>query len=202
MPKDTPKITVLSTEWRKNMCERLGLVYQHSIIQPLNLVGERISDYRGYRKYSSRWQLFLQVLVQNTYREREQPHSVTGNYIKIHSKRRNDTTSVVFSSESYNSLRLFIGRETNFHGWSLGRRRRNYCRFSYSRGRYLYSYGRLHGGRIYCARHKVEFTQSLSEAQAAIYITNFGCHFQPVISMINSPTPTYGNITNHVYTIE
>ena len=43
MPKDTPKITVLSTEWRKNMCERLGLVYQHSIIQPLNLVGERIS---------------------------------------------------------------------------------------------------------------------------------------------------------------
>ena len=36
----------------------------------------------------------------------------------------------------------------------------------------------------------------------SIYITNYASHYQPVTSMVNSPTPTYGNASDHAHTIE
>ena len=37
---------------------------------------------------------------------------------------------------------------------------------------------------------------------AALYITNYGLHFEPVTSMLNIPTPTYGSISDQVYLVE
>ena len=54
MPNDVITINVLSTAWRKKMCEKLGLVYESSIKQPENLVGGRISEFQTWETESIR----------------------------------------------------------------------------------------------------------------------------------------------------
>ena len=146
--------------------------------------------------------MFLQVLVKNTYREREQPHSVTGNYIKIHSKRRNDTTSVVFSSESLTPCDYFLDEKLiSMDGVWAGDVEIMASSAILEADIYVATDDYTVEGSI-VRDIRWSLLRACPSPQAAIYITNFGCHFQPVISMINSPTPTYGNITNQVYTIE
>ena len=39
--------------------------------------------------------------------------------------------------------------------------------------------------------------RATTNAEASIYIQNFNLHYEPIISMINSITPSYGNIPNN-----
>ena len=41
-----------------------------------------------------------------------------------------------------------------------------------------------------------------AKCDASIYITNYSNHYEPVISMINSPTLTYGTTSNDIINIE
>ena len=49
---------------------------------------------------------------------------------------------------------------------------------------------------------EVRLLRANGKCDASIYITSYSNHYEPVISMINSPTLTYGTTSNDIINIE
>ena len=205
MPNDVPKISVLSTDWRKNKCDKFGLVYESSMKQPENLVGRRISDYQPWETESIKgdgncfFRCLSKILTGN-----ENSHiqlcSIIAKFIASEGNtklawyfRQKDThPSKYLTEESLISANGIWASDVEIMAASL----------ILEAGIFVATNDYMLEGSLGRKIVRWSLLRACPNPQAALYITNYGCHFLPITSMINSCTPTFGASSNHVTVVE
>ena len=203
IPEGIPKVAVVSEKWKRDTCSKLGLTFQSSIRQPSN-IGQPISDYEPW-----------------------QTEDIDGDGNCLF---RCLSKILTGSQESHIQVRRivasFIASEgTTRLGWYFRQKGVTPCNYFLDEN-FVYLPGTWGGdveimaasailnADIYVANNDYrkpgsfirEVRWSLLRASlnptATLYITNYGDHYEPVISMLNSPTPTFGMKSDDVLNVE
>ena len=204
MPNDVPTISVLSTAWRKKICEKLGIVYESSIKQPENLVGGRISEFQPWETESIRgdgncfFRCLSKILTGNE-NSHIQLRAIIAKFIASEGstklawyfRQKNTHPFKYLTEESLISADGIWASDVEIMAASLILEADVFV----ATNDYM-----LEGTLVKSVQWSL--LRACPDPQAALYITNFGCHFLPVTSMINSQSPTFGAASNHVTVIE
>ena len=202
----SPEVNVVNQLWQKNKCNLLGLPFESVSKQPVNYNGQPLKKYKPWETEN--------IIRDGNCLFRCLSNVITGN------------------QNSHLQLRTIIARYiatkgTSRLGWYFKTKQTTPCEYLLSENLTLLegtwgsdveimAASSILDVDIYIANDVYrkegtlipEVRWSLIRASpnptAAIYITNYCDHYEPVISMLDSPTPTYGVTISDdkIYTVE
>ena len=200
----SPEIDVIDEKWQRNKCNILGLTFDSVSRQPSNIVGRPLSGYEPYE-------------TEDIKRD--------GNCLF-----RCLSKIITGSQNSHLQLRSLIARfiaseGTSKLGWCFRSKRTTPCEYfltenlvhiegTWASDVEIMAASAILDADIYVANSEYRSQGSLirevrwslhrasTNPTATLYITNYVNHYEPVISMLNSPTPTYGIVPDEALLVE
>ena len=202
IPSSSPKIQVLSEEWLREKCDLYGLKFDSLIRQPSNLAGQPLSCYQPWETESIVGDgncLYRCLAKVFTGKEDNYPQmrKIISHFIASEGttklvwyfKQKQITPCNYLLDENPCHLNGIWGSDVEIMTAS--------CIFNVD----IYVATNNNQGSSLIRVVRWNLHRATDNPESAIYIQNFN-HYEPVISMINCPTPSYGNIPGDVQTLD
>ena len=196
---DDPKVAFLSEDLKRSMCHLLGLTFESSSKQPFNIVGEPLRKYEPWEKDeisgdgNCLFRCFSQILTGNQ-----------SSHLKIRS-----IISRFLASEGARQLQWYFKSMGTAPFEYMDEETPIYMEGTWGSDVEIMCASAILDADIYVANndyvpqgsHVRQIRWSLLRATpnptATIYIANYCNHYEPVSSMVNSFTPTFGICSNN-----
>ena len=205
IPIESPKISILSEDWIIGKCQLYGLQFESIIRQPENLVRKSLSGYQPLETEriagdgNCLYRCFSKIMTGSQ------------NY---HPELRALISNYLASEGTTGKMAWYFKQKQTIPCNYLLDETLTYLDGAWGSDVEIMAFSAILNADIYVGNNDSHRQGSLirevrwnlirasKNPEVAIYIQNFNLHYEPVISMMNSPTPSYGATSDDVVKID